>query len=256
METFRVDTGGGELACARFGSGEPLLACHALAFSKQFFVDAADVLGERYDVVAIDQRGHGESASVGNHESLQDLAAELGTVMDHVGWDRAVLGGISLGAALTLSFTALHPERVVGLIQDLPAFSPRSAMADERAAAIAEALAAGDAPGALDTIAAGLPRVAGRALREELERRWSRYPDLAPKLATAFAAIRRWQVLEEWPQALTALTMPVHVFGLMGDKSHPITVAQEMVSWLPHATLYDRAPTLSPSDGVRAWTTL
>ena len=241
------------LAYTRYGSGEPLIACHALAFSKQFFVDAQEALGQKYDVVAVDLRGHGESPAFDDDSTLQALALELDEVLEEVGWSEAIFGGISLGAATVLSYALQKPERVKGLIQDLPAFSPTSAMADERAATIASVLASGDTEGALSAIAANLPKTVGKALTDDLRERWKRYENLEPRLATAFEAIRRFQVTDQWPEALAELHMPTHVFGLMGDKSHPIQIATEMTRWLRQASLYDRAPTLNPADGVRAW---
>jgi pimeloyl-ACP methyl ester carboxylesterase len=44
------------------------------------------------------------------------LAADVGRVLDARGAERAVVGGLSLGAAAALAFARSHPERVRGLV--------------------------------------------------------------------------------------------------------------------------------------------
>jgi pimeloyl-ACP methyl ester carboxylesterase len=42
--------------------------------------------------------------------------------MDHLAIREAVVGGISMGAAITLNFALRHPDRVLGLVQSRPAW--------------------------------------------------------------------------------------------------------------------------------------
>ncbi|HMJ91242.1 MAG TPA: alpha/beta hydrolase, partial [Candidatus Acidoferrum sp.] len=46
--------------------------------------------------------------------------------LNHLGIERAIIGGISMGAAIALHFTLIHPERVLGLVLSRPAWLDES----------------------------------------------------------------------------------------------------------------------------------
>lgn len=73
-------------------------------------------------VVLLDLLGHGRSDKP-NHASeyrIDSYADQVIALMDHLGVERAVLGGLSLGANVSLFAAALHPERVEGLVLEMP----------------------------------------------------------------------------------------------------------------------------------------
>lgn len=69
-------------------------------------------------VVALDQRGHGESAKLYEPEAYTRarLAADLLALLDHVGVERADLFGYSMGTRTVLQAALDAPERVSHLI--------------------------------------------------------------------------------------------------------------------------------------------
>src|SRR3954453_8225357 len=74
-------------------------------------------LRDEYHCAALDQRGHGDSdwAHDGDYSIGAALADTKGFV-DHLGLDRFILVGMSLGAINSLSFAVAHPERLSHLI--------------------------------------------------------------------------------------------------------------------------------------------
>src|ERR671939_151209 len=70
-----------------------------------------------YHCVALDQRGHGDSdwAHDGDFSIGAALADTKGFV-DHLGLDRFILVGMSLGAINSLAFAVAHPERLDNLV--------------------------------------------------------------------------------------------------------------------------------------------
>ena len=106
-DTLAVDVEGGALHVARAGP-EPadaeavVVAAHGITASHLGWRPVARELLERRPdvcVLAPDLRGRGQSASVGPPRgSLSAHAADLIAVLDHVGADRAVLAGHSMGA--------------------------------------------------------------------------------------------------------------------------------------------------------------
>jgi pimeloyl-ACP methyl ester carboxylesterase len=71
----------------------------------------------RGHVIALDQRGHGESAwPVPAAYATEDFVADLLGVMDALGWRRLSLVGHSMGGHNAMAFSAWHPERVERLV--------------------------------------------------------------------------------------------------------------------------------------------
>jgi pimeloyl-ACP methyl ester carboxylesterase len=67
-------------------------------------------------VVAIDQRGHGDSDRPDGRYDLGAVAGDMATAMDALGWSRAVVVGHSWGAAVAATFAADHAHRVVSMV--------------------------------------------------------------------------------------------------------------------------------------------
>lgn len=249
---FRVRSGEAELAGVRFGSGPPLVLAHPLAFSKAYFAAAAAVLGARFTAAAFDQRGHGETEGPVDPESM---VSDWAAILDHFGWDRAAIGGTSLGAATALAFALRAPDRVRALVQDLPAFGPRARRDPLRTERVAEALGRADLEEAARRITEGMSPPRARAWREALGADWGRYDAarLGPKLAAAFRATAGWSVADPWPDALASLTAPVRILAVRGDPSHPWEIAEAMARALPNARLVPRVPSLDPAAIARQW---
>jgi pimeloyl-ACP methyl ester carboxylesterase len=77
-------------------------------------------------LIAFDARAHGQSP-VGSIEKigLAASADDLLTLMDHLQIPQAIVGGISMGAAVTLNFALRNPKRLLGLVQSRPAWLDR-----------------------------------------------------------------------------------------------------------------------------------
>lgn len=252
-----VRSGAAQLSGVRFGSGPPLLCVHALAFSSRYFSAAAEVLGARFECVAIDQRGHGLTRHNGAvaELSLDSMAADLITVLDQLSWQCALVGGISLGAATTLRMTLDHPERVRVLLQDMPAFGPESPQGIGRSSSMADALDRGDLEQAAERAGDRLSRPRARALADVLTAAWRGYDaaELGPKLGAIFRASAMWRVVEDWPGDLSRLAMPVELLAIAHDPSHPQAVAEQMASVIPRARLHRRVPSLDPVAVAQQW---
>lgn len=65
--------------------------------------------------------GHGLSATPLTDWHVTDLADDAATLLDHVGIDRAVIGGCSMGGMISQAMAIRHPHRVRGLILSNPA---------------------------------------------------------------------------------------------------------------------------------------
>ena len=76
----------------------------------------APFLQRDYQLVALDLPGHGESDKpAGADYGLQSLGAQVGRLLDELGWEDCLLVGNSIGGGTCLSLTLQHPERVRAL---------------------------------------------------------------------------------------------------------------------------------------------
>jgi pimeloyl-ACP methyl ester carboxylesterase len=67
-------------------------------------------------VLAFDKRGSGMSDRIVGAPPLEDRIRDVSAVMDAVGSERAVLLGVSEGGPMSILMSAMHPERVQGLV--------------------------------------------------------------------------------------------------------------------------------------------
>jgi pimeloyl-ACP methyl ester carboxylesterase len=96
--------------------GTPVLLLHGFAGRGAHWEAQLAALGERWRVAAPDLRAHGRSDAPANADySLAAYAADALAVADALGFDRFVVAGHSLGAAVAAELAAAHPERVLAL---------------------------------------------------------------------------------------------------------------------------------------------
>jgi pimeloyl-ACP methyl ester carboxylesterase len=83
---------------------------------------ARAIAGAGYHVVAVDLLGHGRSDRPTDpmQYSMTAFGEQVIALLDHLGADQAVIGGTSLGANVSLEVADLAPERVRGLLLEMP----------------------------------------------------------------------------------------------------------------------------------------
>jgi pimeloyl-ACP methyl ester carboxylesterase len=98
------------------GQGEPVILIHGLYSSARMNWDLPGVtakLAEHFQVIALDNRGHGLSDKPqGEDQYGPEMAEDIVRLMDHLQIQKAHVVGYSLGGMITLKLLTLHPERV------------------------------------------------------------------------------------------------------------------------------------------------
>jgi pimeloyl-ACP methyl ester carboxylesterase len=95
----------------------PLCLLHGGAAHAHWFDAVSPALAADHHVLALDQRGHGESAWASPPAyATEDFVADLRGVLDELGWERAAVVGHSMGGHNAMAFAAWHPDRVRALV--------------------------------------------------------------------------------------------------------------------------------------------
>jgi len=154
------------------GSGPVLLLLHGIGGSLTAWDSVLPRLAQAgAHVVALDLPGHGESGKGHGDYSLGSLACTVRDLMDHLGLDRVILVGHSLGGGIAMQFAYQFPERVEGLVLVASGGLGREASVFLRAASLPGAelvIRALAHPRTVSAIAA-YGKVAGRIRGRELE---------------------------------------------------------------------------------------
>src|SRR5688500_16002713 len=112
------------LAYRVYGDGSRVtVLLHGLLLSQRMHEPLARALAERGNrVVTLDLLGHGQSDRPPEmwHYGMGFFAQEVVGLLDHLGVDEAVVGGTSLGANVTLEVASLAPQRLRGMVVEMP----------------------------------------------------------------------------------------------------------------------------------------
>jgi pimeloyl-ACP methyl ester carboxylesterase/predicted glycosyltransferase len=127
-----------------FGDGEPtvlLLPTWSIIHSRHWKLQVPD-LARRHRVITFDGRGNGRSDRPAEPEAYRpaEFTADALAVMDATGTERAVLVGLSLGAAWALQLGVVHPERVAGIVFIGPALPLAPSLPEREAYSFTERL--------------------------------------------------------------------------------------------------------------------
>lgn len=97
--------------------GVPMVLLHGHGNEAHLFDDFVPSVSEHYRVLAVDQRGHGDSDwdAEGRYHP-DDMADDLERILEHFEIDRFVLLGFSMGGRVSTVYAERHPERLAGLI--------------------------------------------------------------------------------------------------------------------------------------------
>jgi pimeloyl-ACP methyl ester carboxylesterase len=121
-KSFQFD--GHRLVYDEYGKGARVVVLlPGLLFSRKMHRPLAEVLEERgHRVLCLDLLGHGDSdrpPEMWNY-GMSSFGRQTIALLDHAGVDKAVIGGTSLGANTALEAAAAGPDRVRGLLIEMP----------------------------------------------------------------------------------------------------------------------------------------
>ena len=98
------------------GDGPAVVLAHGFLMDHEMFAPQVAALRDQYRVITWDERGFGLTEYDGQPFTYWDSASDCLGLMDHLGLEAAVVGGMSQGGFLSLRAALTAPERVRALI--------------------------------------------------------------------------------------------------------------------------------------------
>jgi pimeloyl-ACP methyl ester carboxylesterase len=233
------------LAYRVYGEGTRVtVLLHGLLLSQRMHEPLARALAERGNrVVTLDLLGHGLSDRPRDmwRYSMSSFGQEVVGLLDHLQVDEAVVGGTSLGANVTLEVASLAPERLRGMVVEMPVLD--------------NAL--------LATAVAFTPLLVALTFGEPVMRLLSRVTRLVPERHVPWAANVVLDTVRQDPAPGAAVlqgllsgrtaphrserrtfTAPALVIGHRRDPVHPFSDAGLLAEELPNSTLLEASSIL------------
>jgi len=246
---------GGRLACYRRGQAHEtaLLLIHGFPLDHRMWAAQMAALSAQVHVIAPDLRGFGRSAATMSGALTMDQHADdLAALLDALGVERAIVGGLSMGGYVAFAFWRRHRQRVAALIladtraePDSPqARANRDAAAQKVRQAGVAALADEMLPRLLAPANLANPRVAER-LRAMI---------LAQPAETVIAALAGLRDRPDSRPTLPTIAVPTLVLVGEQDALTPPADAAALAAAIPGARLVaiPAAGHMSPMENPRA----
>ncbi|MFC9943750.1 alpha/beta fold hydrolase [Streptomyces pratensis] len=217
--------------------GIPVVLVHGHPFDHTMWAPQVEALtAAGYRVVTPDLRGYGGSEVVPGTCLFSDFADDIAALLDMIGVQQAVIGGVSMGGQITMEFQRSHPERVCGLI-----LSDTSPVAEtEEGKAFRNALAD-------RLLAEGMDGYADEVIDKMIARyNITARPDVAEHVLAmmrrtapegAAAALRGRAERPDYRDTLAGASVPVLVLVGADDFYIPVSDAQAMHRLIPSADL-------------------
>jgi len=113
-----IDRDGVSIHYEVHGSGPPLLLTHGYSSTSGMWQGQIAALSKHHKLVLWDMRGHGQSGYPEDTSAYSEAltVADMAALLDAVGAETAIVGGLSLGGYMSLAFYRAHPNRVRALL--------------------------------------------------------------------------------------------------------------------------------------------
>ncbi len=122
MREFSFESDGVRLFAVEDGDGPVIVMLHGGMANHLAALPLIAPLSTTNRIIAPDLRGSGKSW-YGNTLTFDRLAEDVESLLDHIGVERAVVGGVSGGSGVALRFALRFPDRASGLVVVKPVYA-------------------------------------------------------------------------------------------------------------------------------------
>ena len=118
----KVEAGGISLHYLQWGASDaPAILClHGTSMQATAWTAFGEALQDKWRVIAVDMRGHGQSEKPATGYELTNYADDVVAFMDALGIANAHLAGSSVGSQVAIDIAARYPQRVGTLVLSDP----------------------------------------------------------------------------------------------------------------------------------------
>lgn len=120
MKREFLDTDYGQIHYVTEGEGEPVLLLHQSPRSIDEYAEVIPIIAQKYQVIAMDNLGYGDSDKPPAQPLLQDYADSAVQLLDELNISKASIVGHHTGAKIATVIAASYPERVDKLVLSGP----------------------------------------------------------------------------------------------------------------------------------------
>lgn len=104
------------MAYREYGRGEPIVLLHAFPLNGRMWEPQIPALEDGYRIILPDYPGFGRSPYSPAQPDVRYYAEGVRELLDRLGVERAVLGGLSMGGYVAFACLQLFPERISALV--------------------------------------------------------------------------------------------------------------------------------------------
>lgn len=218
-------------------AGAPVILIHGHPFNRTMWApQTAALTAAGYRVITPDLRGYGESPVVPGTALLADLADDLAVLLDGLGIEQAVVGGVSMGGQIAMEMRLRHPCLVGALVLSDTSPVPETPEGAEFRRATAERLLAeGMGPYADEVIDKMLAPYNVTAMPAAAAHVDAMMRATDPRGAAA--ALRGRAERPDYRPVLAAAGEPCLVVVGADDVYTPVAEARALHALMPHAVL-------------------
>ena len=114
----KIDRDGVNIYYEVHGRGPALLLTHGYSSTSAMWEGQIEALSKHHTLVLWDMRGHGQSDYPDDPSAYSEAltVADMAALLDAIGAQTAIVGGLSLGGYMSLAFHRAHPDRVRALL--------------------------------------------------------------------------------------------------------------------------------------------
>lgn len=214
----------------------PIVLIHGFPYSRAMWADQVKELGEEFQILTYDLRGHGESQATPGPYTMELLADDLKGLLDHLKIEKAALGGFSMGGYVALAFYRKYPERVASLLLLDTRPQPDSEQARQGRENLAQQVERDGNKGLAESLPARMLSQATVASRPDVV---AKAKDMILKASPQgiAAAARGMAARRDQTDLLPQIKVPALVLVGAEDAVTPPADAELMVSRIPKAKL-------------------
>jgi len=208
-------------------NGYPIVLIHGFGLDRSIWEEMVGCYMGNAQVILPDLRGHGESDAIEGTYTMPLLAADVVGLLDHLGIEKAIVCGHSMGGYVSLAMADQFPDRLAGLgLITTKAEADSSEKRSGRYALVEDVREKGAV-----------------ALAESLAPRISKNPEviegshqiiLKTKPLGIIGSALGMAERSDRTEMLNRITCPVLVIAGEQDQLIPLSYAQEMANHLPN----------------------